>query len=78
MAYTEDMNMTRSFADEIRAVAKADGRTVYAIARDSGVNSAVVGRFVKGERDVTLRIAEKLCRTLGLELRPQRQRTRKA
>lgn len=58
-----------SFADLIRTTAKRDGRTTYAIARDSGVNSAVVGRFLKGERDVTIKTAEKLCRTLGLELR---------
>lgn len=64
----------QSFAGLIRATAKRDGRTVYAIARDSGVNSAVVGRFIKGERDVTLTTAEKLCRTLGLELRPARRR----
>ena len=67
----------KSFADLIRTVAKRDGRTVYALARDSGVDSAVVGRFMKGERDVTLTTAEKLCRTLGLELRSTR-RGRKA
>ncbi len=64
----------QTFANLIRVTAKRDGRTVYAIARDSGVNSAVVGRFVKGERDVTLTTAEKLCRTLRLELRPARPR----
>lgn len=58
----------KSFADIIRAAMRADTRTVYAIARDSGVDSAVVGRFSKGQRDVTLKTAEKLCRTLGLNL----------
>ncbi len=58
----------KSFADVIRAAAKADGRTTYAISRDSGVNPAVVGRFFKGERGVTLAVAERICRTLGLEL----------
>ena len=62
-----------SFADLIRTAVKRDGRTAYAIARDSGVNSAVVGRFLKGERDVTLKTAEKICRTLQLELRPERR-----
>ncbi len=64
----------KSFADLIRATAKRDGRTAYALARDSEVNSAVVGRFLKGERDVTLTTAERLCRTLKLELQPKRQR----
>lgn len=58
-----------SYSDIIRQAFKRDGRTPYALARDSGVNSAVVGRFLKGERDVTLTTAEKLCRALGLELR---------
>lgn len=69
------MSTKQTFADQIRAAAKRYG-TPYALARDSGVNSAVVGRFLKGERDVTLTTAEKLCRALGLELRPARQ-TRK-
>lgn len=70
------MSTKQTFADQIRAAAKRYG-TPYALARDSGVNSAVVGRFLKGERDVTLTTAEKLCRALGLELRPMRRRSRK-
>jgi DNA-binding phage protein len=66
------MNTKQAFANQIRAAAKRYG-TPYALARDSGVNSAVVGRFMKGERDVTLTTAEKLCGALGLELRPTRQ-----
>ncbi len=66
------MNTKQAFADQIRAAAKRYG-TPYALARDSGVNSAVVGRFLKGERDVTLTTAEKLCRALKLELRPVRR-----
>lgn len=63
------MKTQRPFAELIRATTQARGLTAYALARDSGVNSAVVGRFLKGQRDVTLTTAEKLCRTLGLELR---------
>lgn len=66
------MGTKRTFADQIRAAAKRYG-TPYALARDSGVNSAVVGRFLKGERDVTLATAEKLCNALGLELQPARR-----
>ncbi len=68
------MKKRRSLAEIIRATTKARGLTAYALARDSGVNSAVVGRFLKGERDVTLTTAEKMCRALGLELRPGRRR----
>lgn len=68
------MKTRRSFAELIRATTQARGLTAYALARDSGVNSAVVGRFLKGERDVTLTTAEKLCRALRLELRPKLRR----
>lgn len=68
------MNTRRTFADLIRATTEAHGLTAYALARASGVNSAVVGRFLKGQRDVTLTTAEKLSRALGLELRPTRRR----
>lgn len=70
------MRNQRTFADLIRATTEARGLTAYALARDSGVNSAVVGRFLKGQRDVTLTTAEKLCRALGLELRLMRRRRR--
>ncbi len=68
------MKTRRTFADLIRATTEARSLTAYALARDSGVNSAVVGRFLKGQRDVTLATAERLCRALGLELRPTRRR----
>lgn len=70
------MRNKRTFAEVIRATTKARGLTAYALARDSGVNSAVVGRFLKGQRDVTLTTAEKMCRALGLTLRPGRRRKR--
>jgi len=66
----------QTLAKQIRHAAKRYG-TPYALARDSGVNSAVVGRFLKGERDVTLTTAAKLCEALGLELRPKRRLARK-
>lgn len=69
-----DMKTRRTFADLIRAITEARGLTAYALARNSGVNSAVVGRFLNGQRDVTLTTAEKMCRALRLELRPQRRK----
>lgn len=68
-AYIKGMK-TKGFADMMRQTMKADGRTKYAIARDAGLNPAVVARFLTGERDITLTTAEKICRVLGLELRP--------
>ena len=64
--------MTRnvSFAGTIRRAIKADGRTLYRLALDTGVDVAVLQRFMRGQRGVTLATAEKLCRAVRLELRP--------
>jgi hypothetical protein len=35
------------------------------------VPQAVLSRFLRGERGVNLDTAEKLCRALGLDLRPK-------
>ena len=61
-----------SFPELIRDAIRRDGRSVYRLALDCGVNQGVLGRFVRGERDMNLRTAEKVCRALGLELRPVR------
>jgi DNA-binding phage protein len=62
-----------SFPEIIREAIRRDGRTLYRLARDSGVNSAVLGRFMRGERDFNLRTAERVCKAIGLELRPLRK-----
>jgi plasmid maintenance system antidote protein VapI len=59
----------RTFADVIRRAVRDSGRTPYAVAQAAGVPQAVLSRFLRGERGVTLDTAEKLCRALGLELR---------
>lgn len=57
----------------IRKAIADDGRSLYRLALDSGVSKAILGRFVRGERDMTLDTAEKVCEALGLSLRPDRQ-----
>ncbi|GMU33228.1 MAG: hypothetical protein AMXMBFR20_11000 [Planctomycetia bacterium] len=65
----EKMPKPLSFAETIRRAAVADGRTAYRLSKDSGVDVAVVQRFMSGERGLTLVTAEKLCRALGLDLK---------
>lgn len=60
---------SKSFPDTIRDAIRKDGRTIYRLAIDSGVNQGVLGRFMRGERDMNLRTAERVCRVLGLELK---------
>jgi transcriptional regulator with XRE-family HTH domain len=39
------------------------------LSRRSGVSQPQITRFLSGERDISLEVAEKLCAALGLELR---------
>ena len=55
---------------ELRQAIEADGRTVYRLAADSGVSAGQIGRFVAGERTLTLAVAAKLAAALGLRLSP--------
>jgi len=66
--------MAKSFPDIIRGAIRKDGRTIYRLAIDSGVNQGVLGRFMRNERDMNLRTAEKVCRALGLELRAMKRK----
>ena len=56
-------------AGVIRDAIQRDGRSLYQLMKDSGVSSAILLRFVKGERDMNLRTADRVCKALGLELR---------
>lgn len=55
--------------EAIRRAIRTDGRSLYRLAKDSGVNSAILGRFMKNERGLTLETASRLCQALGLDLR---------
>lgn len=58
----------KGMPDIIREAIQRDGRSIYRLAIDCGVNQGVLGRFVRGERDMNLRTADKVCRALGLRL----------
>lgn len=53
----------------LRAV-KRDPRSRYRLAKDAGIAVAQLQRFESGERSITIGTASKLCKVLGLELRP--------
>jgi transcriptional regulator with XRE-family HTH domain len=54
---------------KLRTAIKATGKSVYQVAKDSGVAHPVILRFMSGERDIRLETAEKLAQSLGLELK---------
>ena len=58
----------------LRRAIEKDSRSKYAIAKDSGLRYSVVHRFTTGERvGISLVTTAKLCKTLGLELRPKQK-----
>lgn len=62
-------------AEALRSMIRDCGETVAAIARGAGIAQPVLHRFMTGERDLTLRTAEKLVNYFDLELQPKEGRT---
>ena len=61
--------------DLIRRTIRADKRTMYRLAKDSGLPYQTVHRFARGQReDLVMGTAWRLCAALGLELRPVNRR----
>ena len=54
-------------SDELRAAIRASG-TSYKLAKTTGVAEAVIGRFLRGERDLRLATVDRLAAALGLRL----------
>jgi plasmid maintenance system antidote protein VapI len=59
-------------ADQLKKAIRSTGKTVNAVAVEAGVPQPVLHRFMTGERDLTLRTAQKLADHFGLELRPRK------
>lgn len=45
------------------------GKSVRSVALNAGISQPQLSRFVKGERDLLLDAADKVTKSLGLELR---------
>ena len=60
--------ITNKLAAKIIAAVRADGRSLYALARDSGIQRKQLGLFLRGQQDMTLTVAARLCRELHLEI----------
>jgi plasmid maintenance system antidote protein VapI len=56
----------------LRKAAKDSGQTSYALAKGSGIDRAVVVRFVNGDRGLNLETAGRLADYLNLELKPRK------
>jgi plasmid maintenance system antidote protein VapI len=58
----------RPLQDVLKEGIHRSGKTLYRLARESGVSQPIIYRFVSGERDIRLETADKLAAALGLKL----------
>jgi transcriptional regulator with XRE-family HTH domain len=54
--------------DQLRRAIQASGLTAYKLSQDSGVSRSQLSRFLRGERDLSLGVADKVCELLGMRL----------
>ncbi len=59
-----------TLTDALRGAIERSGLTVYRIAKATGIDSANLGRFVRGELSIRLDKADRLAAYLGLHLVP--------
>lgn len=60
--------MSPTLAETILEKIQTSEMSQYRLSKESGVSTAVLSRFVTGQRTLTLPVADKLCRVLGLKL----------
>jgi transcriptional regulator with XRE-family HTH domain len=67
----------KSLGEQLRGLIEDSGLTNYELGRRAGVTEAGIWRFRKGQRDITLETAGRLCDALGVEpLRARRSAVR--
>jgi transcriptional regulator with XRE-family HTH domain len=54
----------------LRQAIRDSGKTLYRVAKDSGVPYATLHRFMHGKTEVSMASLDKLCAYLGLTLTP--------
>jgi hypothetical protein len=64
--------MARSFTDDLRQAVRDSDRTRYAIAKETGIDHAMLSRFVRGQAGMSLKAIDRLMECLGLEIRARR------
>ena len=64
-----------SLADQLREAARDSGLSVYRLAKEGGVDQSTLNKFLSGGRDnLTLEIADRLFRVLGLRVTRSKRR----
>jgi transcriptional regulator with XRE-family HTH domain len=55
--------------EELKQAIRRSGQSLYRLAQTSGVGKDRLGRFMRGERGLTVEAVEKVAEALGLQLR---------
>jgi ribosome-binding protein aMBF1 (putative translation factor) len=59
---------TKRLSDEIRAAVKNCGMSRYRIAKETGIDAAVLCRFAQGKTGITTDTLDKLAECIGLRI----------
>jgi hypothetical protein len=65
--------MSEKFSDQLRRAVRDSEATRYAISKTTGIDQAVLCRFVAGA-GMSLESIDKLMEALGLEIRPRKRK----
>jgi transcriptional regulator with XRE-family HTH domain len=60
---------------QLRAAIVGCGLSQRQLAKEAGITHSQLSRYLRGERDLYLEAVTRLCRVLGLELRPAASET---
>jgi transcriptional regulator with XRE-family HTH domain len=63
--------------EQLREAIRDSGQSLNQLGKAAGVGPNQLSRFMRGERTLTLPVAEKICAALGLGLAPLRSRPRR-
>lgn len=58
-----------TISEALKRAIRDSGKSVYQLAKESGVSHPVLFRFLSGERDIRLATADKLAAALEIEVR---------
>lgn len=58
-------------SETLRGALEQSGLSLYRVAKNAGLAYAIVHRFMRGERTLSMEALDKLCASLGLELQPK-------
>ena len=70
------MPIMQDWENKLRQAIKRSGLSLYELDRQSGVSAAQISRFMAGKRSLLLSTAQKIGAVVGLELKPQKRRSK--